>query len=427
MKYTWIYPLAMAALFGAGILFCLSIEDQFRASAIVVPSIIIICVALITVIARNNPFLFKVMIVALVVKLLAAWIYTVLPAFQLSDIKGIYFDGARQISESSGPLTDYFSLQTLWGTDFIVVIGACLFSLIGPSLVGAMALFSIASFWGQFLFYCAFVRAFPNGNRRTAALVLFFFPSVVFWTAAFGKDALTLLAMSFIAYGIARRFDARGWTLIVTGLVLTSLVRPHIAAFLAVSLFMSFLIADIRGGGSRIIGLKLLLFPVLFVICLAVVIYSRDSLQFNSIDDASARAEFSYTNNQTAGSAFGEGETVEDRLIQSPVLMFRPFPWEVTNLAAVPASCESVVLFLAIFFRRKYLFRLLRNARSNPLVVFAILFFLIFSVVFSISISNFGLLARQRVMVLPLILTLIVASGSFPSHPKHPKHPLAHA
>jgi hypothetical protein len=419
MKLNWIYPLVMAGFLAAGILFCLSVEGQFRASVIVVPSIIIMCIALITVIARNNPFLFKVMILALVVKLLAAWVYTALPAFQLSDTKGIYFDGARQFSESSVPLTQYFSLRTLWGTDLIVVIGAYLFSLIGPSLVGAMALFSIASFWGQFFFYCAFVRAFPNGNRRTAALVLFFFPSVVFWTAAFGKDALTLLAISFIAYGIARRFDTRGWTLIVAGLVLASLVRPHIGAFLAVSLFMSFLIADISRGGRRMIGFKLLLFPVFLVICMAVVIYSRDSLKFGGVDDASARVESSYMNNQIGGSAFGEEETVEERLAQSPLLMFRPFPWEVNNLTAVFASCESIVLFLVIIFRRKYLFRLLRNARSQPLVVFTILFFLIFSAVFSVSISNFGLLARQRVMVLPLILMLIVASESFPSHPKH--------
>jgi hypothetical protein len=419
MKPTWIYPLATAGFLAAGILFCLSIEGEFHVAVIVVPFITIMCIALIAVLARNNPFLFRVMIVALVVKLLAAWVYTALPTFQLSDIKGIYLDGARQFSDSSVPLSEYFSLQNLWGTGFIIAIGASLFSLIGPSLAGAMALFAIASFWGQFLFYCAFVRAFPNGNRCTAALVLFFFPSLVYWTAAFGKDALTLLAISFMAYGIARRFDARGWTLIVAGLVLASLVRPHIGAFLAVSLFMSFLVADISRGGRRMIGLKLLLFPVFFVICLAVVIYARDLLHFNSVEDANARAESSYMNNQTGGSAFGEAETVEQRLVQAPVLMFRPFLWEVTNLTAVLASCESIMLFLVIFFRRKYLFRLLRNARSNPLVVFAISFFLIFSAVFSISISNFGLLVRQRVMVLPLILTLIVASESFPPHRMH--------
>ena len=346
----------MAGFLAAGMLFCFSIEGQFRVSIIVIPSVIFICFALITVIARNNPFLFRLMIVALVVKLLAAWIYTALPAFQLSDIKGIYFDGARQFSESSVPLTEYFSFQTLWGTDFIIAIGASLFSLIGPSLAGVMALFAIASFWGQFLFYCAFVRAFPSGNRRMAAVVLFFFPSIVYWTAAFGKDALTLLAISLITYGIARRFDTRGWTLIVAGLVLASLVRPHIGAFLAVSLFMSFLMADISHGGRRMIGLKLLLFPVFLVICLTVVIYSRDSLQFNSVDDASARVEFSYMNNQIGGSAFGEGETVKERLIQSPVLMFRPFLWEANNLTAILASCESIMLFLVVFSRVEAIF-----------------------------------------------------------------------
>jgi len=417
MRSVWIYPFVSAGFLAGGMLFCFCIEGQFRVSVIVVPCAIVGCFALTTIIARSNPFLFRVMIVALVVKLLAAWMYTALPAFQLSDIKGIYFDGAKQFSQSSIPLTENFSLHSLWGTDFIVAMGAVLFSVIGPSMAGAMALFSIASFWGQFMFYRAFVRAFPYGNRQAAALVFFFFPSVVFWTAAFGKDALSFLAISFIAYGIARRFDPYGWTLIVVGLVLASLVRPHIGAFLAVSLFMSFLIADVGRGQRRMVGLKFLLSPVFVVICLAVIIYSRDSLQFNSVDDASARAEYAYVNNQAAGSAFGEGETMQGRLIQSPLLMFRPFPWEVNNMTAVLASCESVVLFVVAFFRRKRLFRLLRNARSNPLIVFGILSFLIFSVVFAISISNFGLLARQRVMVLPLILLLVVAS--FPSRVSH--------
>jgi len=395
------------------------IEGEFDVAVMAVPSVIILCVALIAIVAKRDSFLFRLMIVALIVKLVAAWIYTALPTFQLSDIKGIYFDGAKQFSESSIPLTEYFSLKTLWGTDFIVAMGACIFSLIGPSLAGAMALFAIASFWGQFLFYCAFVRAFPNGDRRLAAIVLFFSPSVVFWTAAFGKDALVLFATSLIAYGISRRFDTRGWSLIVVGLVLASMVRPHIGAFLAISLFISFLVTDISRGGRRMIGLKLLLFPVFFIVCLAVVIYSRDSLQLNTVDDASARAEFSYTNNQIGGSAFGEGESVEQRLAQSPVLMFRPFPWEANNLTAVLTSVEGVMLFLVVFLRRRSLFRLLRNARSSPLAVFALLFFLMFSFVFSISISNFGLLARQRVMVLPLVLTLIVASKSFPLRPAH--------
>ena len=419
MKPNWIYLFATAGFWAAGMLFWLSLENECYAAVIVVPSVVILCLAVIAIVARKDPFLFRVLILALVAKLLAAWIYTALPGFQVSDIQSIYFDAAKHFSESSVPLAEDFSWQKLWGTDLLVAIGAFLFSLIGPSLAGAMALFTIISFWGQYFFYCAFVRAFPNGNRRAAALVLFFCPSIVYWTAAFGKDALVLLATSFIAYGIARRFDLKGWALIAPGLVLASLVRPHIGAFLAISLFLSFLLSDIGGGVGGMVGLKFLLFPLFCVTCLVAVTYSRESLEINSVGDASGVAEYSYVNNQAADSAFGEGKTVEERLLQSPALMFRPFPWETNNLTAVFASCEGALLFLMIFFRRMYLFHLLRNARSTPLVVFAIIFFLIFSVVFSISVSNFGLLARLRVMVLPLLLMLIVASKSFPLRPTH--------
>src|ERR1700690_2533661 len=103
MKPTWVYPLTIAGLLVAGILFCLCIESEFHAAAIIVPAIVIICVASIAVFARKDPFLFRVLILALTVKLLASWIYTLVPAFQLSDVMGIYFDSAKQFAQSSMP------------------------------------------------------------------------------------------------------------------------------------------------------------------------------------------------------------------------------------------------------------------------------------------------------------------------------------
>src|ERR1700730_12419951 len=151
MKSTWIYPAAIAGFLAAGILFCLQIEGDFDVAVIVIPSIIMMSVVLIAVITRNNPFLFIMMVVRLVVKLLATWTYTALPAFQLADVKGTYFDGAKQLAGSVAHLTDVFSLQQLWGTNLVIAIGACLVAVIGPSLAGAMVLFAIASFWGQFV------------------------------------------------------------------------------------------------------------------------------------------------------------------------------------------------------------------------------------------------------------------------------------
>lgn len=410
MKPTWIYPVTIAGFLAAGILFCIPIEGEFDGAVIAIPSIIIVCFVLITVLARNNPFLFRVMVVGLVVKLLASWIYTALPAFQLSDVKGTYFDSAKQLAGSVAYLTEVFSLRQLWGTNLIIEIGACLFAVIGPSLAAAMVLFAIASFWGQFLFYRAFVLAFPAANCRTAAVFLFMFPSLIYWTATFGKDALMMLAIGLISYGIARRFDSKGWATILIGLPLATLVRPHIGAFLAVSLFGTYLLADIKPRHS-IVGLKFLLFPLFFVICLGVVTYARNSLELGSVDDARAMSDYSYKYNQVGGSAFGdESSTQIGRLAEAPFLMFRPFLWETNNGPAVIASCEGLVLLFLVLRRRVSLFRLVLKARATPLVTFAVSFFLIFSIVFSISVSNFGLLARQRVMVLPLVLALLIAS-----------------
>lgn len=124
-------------------------------------------------------------------------------------------------------------------------------------------------------------------------------------------------------------------------------------------------------------------------------------------------SDYSYKYNQVGGSAFGdESSTQTARLAQAPFLMFRPFPWEANNMPAVIASAEGFVLLLLflVVCRRASLFRFLINARFTPLIIFAISFFLMFSVAFSISLSNFGLLARQRVMVLPLVLTLVAGS-----------------
>jgi hypothetical protein len=404
--------LTLASLLAIAIAICLLIEGEFDAAVIAIPSVIIICVALITVIARNNSFLFRVMIVALGAKLFAAWIYTALPAFQLSDVKGIYFDSAKQLAGSVTYLTDVFSLRQLWGTNLIIEIGACLFAVIGPSLAAVMVLFAITSFWGQFFLYRAFVLAFPRADRRTAALFLFLFPSIVYWTATFGKDALMMLAIGLISYGIARRFDTKGWTTILIGLPLATLVRPHVGAFLAISLFASYLIGDFKSRRT-IVGLKFLLFPLFFAICLGVVTYARNSLELGSVEDAQAMSDYSYKYNQIGGSAFGdESSTQTARLVQAPFLMFRPFPWETNNGTAAIASAEGLIVLFLVVRRRASLIKLAINARSTPLVIFAISFFLIFSVVFSIAVSNFGLLARQRVMVLPLVLILLVASKS---------------
>ena len=92
------------------------------------------------------------------------------------------------------------------------------------------------------------------------------------------------------------------------------------------------------------------------------------------------------------------------------VKMFRPFPTEAHNRQALFASAESALLLglLALWWRR--LARVPRAMLRNPYVMFAVVYAMGFVVAFS-SFSNFGILARQRVQVLPLVLAVVLAAA----------------
>jgi hypothetical protein len=85
---------------------------------------------------------------------------------------------------------------------------------------------------------------------------------------------------------------------------------------------------------------------------------------------------------------------------------FRPYPWEAGGLFPKLTSLEGVFLALLILARWPQIWRGIRRWRSNAMVLFASAAFLAFSVILS-SLSNFGLLARQRTQVLPFLFMLI--------------------
>ena len=101
------------------------------------------------------------------------------------------------------------------------------------------------------------------------------------------------------------------------------------------------------------------------------------------------------------GSSFGAAPFVQ-RLLVAPLLLIRPLPWEAHNLTTFIAAAEGLAFLAALVAFRKNLFANFRRVRRNPLLLFVLLFVIEFLLVFS-SIGNFGILARQRAMVFPLL------------------------
>jgi hypothetical protein len=87
-------------------------------------------------------------------------------------------------------------------------------------------------------------------------------------------------------------------------------------------------------------------------------------------------------------------------------LFFRPFIFEAWNMLALAAALESTLLLVILVWRVRRLVASVRLAAREPFLAFCWIAGLLLSVVLSLG-SNFGVMIRQRGMVLPLLFILL--------------------
>jgi len=364
-------------------------------------------------VTRNDAFLRRVMGLGMIAKLAAAslYLYMSFHVYGLASDALHYFFMGRQYAGDVNWGGRWLLLHPFWSTNSIYMINGAMQVLLGSSLPAITLIFAMSSFWGDYFFYRAFSQAVPQGDRRALAFLLFFLPSITYWPACIGKDALIQLCLGMAFYGFAlllRRFGPGSLLLLVTGLLGAMVIRPHVALMLVLALVVPYMVSKNRmgivGTLSRTIALPLLLVGTLYL--------AREAGQFLHMDDVSqsgAVAQMVGRNNDFGGSAFNGDASLAARTLAAPVLFFRPFPWEVRSLTSAVAACEGLLLLAIAWKRRAQLLFAARTCREHPLLFVAGLFVIEFSVVFSAAITNFGLLARERVMALPMLMLLFCA------------------
>lgn len=361
--------------------------------------------------SNRDAFMRRVLVAALAMKLAgaAAAVYVFFKVYGgNADMVGYFHAAQRMVfalrNQGDWPFTQYTS------TEFADIITGLVILVIGTSFPAAVAAFAVLSYFGQFFYYRAFLVGLPNGNRYLAATLLMLLPSIVYWTAPMGKDSLILFFMSLAIYGYARmygRLDARGWTLFLFGMVGTALVRPHIAAMLAMSCTVPYLLSRNRQGLLSML-LRVFATPLLLLGTYYVVSQAQQFVHAEDVQSAMSRLETIQKGGQMGGgSSFGGSLGV--RLALAPFLPFRPFPWEVRNLQMAIASLEGVVLMAMFWLRRRKILGALGRWRENPVILMAAVYCVEFLVIFSAASGNFGTLSRQRVMMLPLLICLCCA------------------
>ena len=155
---------------------------------------------------------------------------------------------------------------------------------------------------------------------------------------------------------------------------------------------------------------KVLLVPIIAVATYFMALQAQSFVRVESSDFKGDidRLFTQSKSSQTGGSAYGEGASLPLRLIQGPFLVFRPFPWEAHGAMSAFAALEGLGLFFLAWRKRREIRALTRHWRE-PYVLFILLFAFEFSAIFAASTSNFGILVRQRIMLLPLFLMFLCA------------------
>lgn len=297
------------------------------------------------------------------------------------------------------------------GTFFMNLVTTAVYTVVGPSPIAGFFVFGSFAYWGVYLFYRAFEIGVPGGDRKRYALLVFLLPSLLYWPSSIGKEAFLMLCIGAVALGGAKFFAReRGAALpLVLGLAGTLMVRPHFAALLVAGLFAGQLF---RPRGKQAIDILYRIGGIAVMVAAGALVIGQ-SATFLGIDDpanldaVNSRIDTAGMNTEQGGSKFTPVPLTSPLGLPASLVtvLFRPFPWEAHNLQVLVSAVEGAFLIVLLVASWRRFRELPRILRQSPYVTFVIVYALLFVWAFS-SFGNFGILARQRVLVMPLFLVL---------------------
>jgi hypothetical protein len=209
---------------------------------------------------------------------------------------------------------------------------------------------------------------------------------------------------------------AGGWLLWV--------VRPHLLALVAFAGGVAYVAGRVRR--ARGLG-SLLSRPVgVIVVSILVVFTLNQGAQFLGMKDFSLQSIQAELDQQTeqsrqGGSAFDNGGNSLSPLALphgAVTVLLRPFPWETDSALQLVASMESVIVAVLMVLRLSSLRAAIRRARDRPFLLYCWVLLALYAATFS-SFANFGLLVRQRSLVLPALFVVLAVDAGAERRDRH--------
>lgn len=429
MSRTMRVALAVAALTALGVVVGVLTEFVMQGRPdrylpfLLVPLLLALGTWIAAVVARRHPeepWLFRLLVLGVGVKLVASTLryVTLVVGYDGAGDATLYHRTGRQFADAFvfGNVARP-TYETFGQTNFVRWTISWLYVVMGPSMLGGFLVFGFVALWGAYFWYRAAANSVAGLDRRLFLILLLFVPSVAFWPSSIGKEALMLFFLGLMVLGISGLLSNRLWpgaAFLALGGWLAFTVRPHVAAMFVLALAVAYVLGRVRppppvpigSTVSRVVGVSFVIVATISVVTAAASFLGIQNLTTSDIEDRLAE--------QTEQTSQGGSEFDNANPSLSPTrlpfgimtVLFRPFPNEATSALAAIAALETTALLLFTAVRWRSLAQAVRNVRKIPFLLFCVTAIGIYSMAFS-SFANFGLLARQRSLVLPAYLVLL--------------------
>jgi hypothetical protein len=295
--------------------------------------------------------------------------------------------------------------QKFLGAGSVSVFAGAVFALVGVNKLAGFLIFGWFAFIGTLGFYRAYANTFPESSHRRYAYLIFFLPSLIFWTAGVSKESVMYLSIGLAADGASRILarKPRGVLLLVVGIAVGVYVRPQelllfTGATAAATLFRP------RAQGRSLRLVRFVALAAAEAVLLVVVITITGKLAKQGTPVFSLKAVAANNAGQSSSIPYHPGPKGYPYDIYA--VLFDPQLFNAHSTSQRIAALENTVILVLILTSWRRLLRLPRVALTRPYVMVAFLDLAGFCYAFA-ALSNLGLIDRERTLVLPFLLVLL--------------------
>jgi hypothetical protein len=303
----------------------------------------------------------------------------------------------------------------LAGTHFMRYVTGYIYVVTPARVMSGFLVYGFLSFVGILFFWRAYRVAVSTTHDVTYLKWVMLLPSLLYWPSAIGKDAFMVLAVGVASYGAACLISGRfvsGVIAIGAGIAAMCYVRPHIALAVCAGLVLAVLVGRKQGGFMPT------LLSIAFIVGLASLVLSASSSFFgiSNFNQATIAQQLSDVSAQSNDGGSRFTPIIANNPVTFPLaavtVLYRPLPIEASSGQEFLTGIEGLVLIVMTVRTFKRSARAIRSSRTHPYFVYCLGALVVFVIAFS-GISNFGILARQRTVIEPLLLVFLTLPKDF--------------